>query len=120
MRHLFFATAITLASTVSVSAGDAALIIGIEDYDALNDLRRGDEIADQAGTLQRQGFDVFSDTAPEQDDLFDTLSAFEDAASDAVVPLPTMQGCQQACHDGKKAFDALGTTCTRCHTQGGK
>ena len=44
MRHLLFATAITLASTASVSAGDAALLIGIEDYSSLNDLRRGDEV----------------------------------------------------------------------------
>jgi c(7)-type cytochrome triheme protein len=44
----------------------------------------------------------------------------KDAEADNLVPLPTMQGCQQACHDGKKAFDALGTTCTRCHTQGGR
>ncbi len=38
---------------------------------------------------------------------------------DAVVPLPTMQSCQESCHDGKKAFNAIGTTCTKCHTQGG-
>lgn len=92
MRRLFFATAISLASTVSVSAGDAALIIGIEDYDALNDLRRGDEITEQAGTLQRQGFDVFSDSVPEGDDLFDALSAFEDAASDADRLLVALAG----------------------------
>ncbi len=43
-----------------------------------------------------------------------------DAKEDDLIPMPTMQGCQQACHDGKKAFDALGTTCTRCHTAGGR
>jgi len=42
------------------------------------------------------------------------------SAADNVVPLPTMQSCQKSCHDGKKAFDAIGTTCTKCHTQGGK
>ncbi len=42
-------------------------------------------------------------------------------SSDAyVVPLPTMDGCRSACHDGDKAFDAVGTSCTRCHTSGGK
>ena len=44
----------------------------------------------------------------------------KDAKADHLIPMPTMQGCQQACHDGKTAFDALGTTCTRCHTAGGK
>lgn len=39
--------------------------------------------------------------------------------ADNSVPLPTMQSCQMSCHDGKKAFNAIGTTCTKCHTQGG-
>lgn len=42
------------------------------------------------------------------------------AESDHVIPLPTMQGCQKACHDGEKAFDAVGATCTRCHSKGAK
>ncbi len=41
------------------------------------------------------------------------------AEADTTVPLPTMQSCQKSCHDGKKAFNAIGTTCTKCHTQGG-
>ena len=28
---------------------------------------------------------------------------------------PKMLGCAAACHDGKRAFSAVGTTCTRCH-----
>jgi predicted CXXCH cytochrome family protein len=44
----------------------------------------------------------------------------KEAESDHVIPLPTMQSCEKACHDGEKAFDAVGTTCTRCHTKGAK
>ncbi len=39
--------------------------------------------------------------------------------ADDMVPMPTMQSCQESCHDGKKAFNAIGTTCTKCHTKGG-
>ena len=92
MRHLFFATAITLASSATVSAGDAALLIGIEDYSSLNDLRRADEITAQAGAYQRQGFDVISSDDAERDDMFDALSAFEDAASDADRLLVVLAG----------------------------
>jgi c(7)-type cytochrome triheme protein len=35
------------------------------------------------------------------------------------VPLPTMRQCAEACHDGKTAFDALGTACARCHKDTG-
>ena len=35
--------------------------------------------------------------------------------NDLSIPLPTMQGCWQSCHNGKKAFDVLGATCTQCH-----
>jgi hypothetical protein len=28
---------------------------------------------------------------------------------------PKMLGCAAGCHDGKRAFSAVGTTCTRCH-----
>lgn len=41
------------------------------------------------------------------------------AANDDDLPMPTMQGCYQKCHDGQKAFSAVGDTCTRCH-QGGR
>ena len=92
MRHLFFATAITLASTATVSAGDAAMFIGIEDYSSLNDLRRGDEVTQQAGAFQRQGFDVISSNDAERDDMFDALSAFENAASDADRLLVVLAG----------------------------
>ncbi|RMH36762.1 MAG: hypothetical protein D6689_21910 [Deltaproteobacteria bacterium] len=37
------------------------------------------------------------------------------AETDDVVPLPTMKGCFDTCHDGAKAFSAVGATCTRCH-----
>lgn len=92
MRHLLFATAITLASAASVSAGDAALLIGIEDYSSLNDLRRGDEVAEQAETFRRQGFDVISSSDAERNDMFDALAAFEDAASDADRLLVALAG----------------------------
>lgn len=92
MRHLVFVTAITLASTAAVSADDAALLIGIEDYTALNDLRRGDEVASQASRLARQGFDVISLNDAEGDDLFDALSTFEDTASDADRLLVVLAG----------------------------
>jgi c(7)-type cytochrome triheme protein len=42
------------------------------------------------------------------------------AERDDVVPLPTMQSCYQQCHNGAKAFSAVGTTCTRCHAGGRK
>lgn len=49
-------------------------------------------------------------------DCHDNLAG---AASDNVIPLPTMRGCYQRCHDGTHGFDALANTCTRCH-RGGK
>ncbi len=83
MRHLFFATAITLASTAPVWADGAALMIGNEDYAGLNDLRRGDEVTGPASAFERQGFEVFSISDAEGRDLVEALSAFEAAASDA-------------------------------------
>ena len=31
------------------------------------------------------------------------------------LPRPSMAGCQSRCHDGQKAFSAVGTKCTACH-----
>lgn len=39
-------------------------------------------------------------------------------ATTKAVPSPSMKDCRSACHDGSKAFDALGTNCTRCHSGG--
>lgn len=35
------------------------------------------------------------------------------------LPLPTMRGCYDGCHNGKQSFDALSSTCSRCHKGGG-
>ena len=45
------------------------------------------------------------------------LTCHKQAASANVdaVPTPSMLGCQQSCHDGKKAFSATGTNCVKCH-----
>jgi c(7)-type cytochrome triheme protein len=38
------------------------------------------------------------------------------ATNEWQMPKPAMQTCIDGCHDGKKgAFNAVGTTCTRCH-----
>lgn len=42
----------------------------------------------------------------------------EAIVSGQTVPRPGMLSCQQSCHDGVKAFSAVGTNCTRCHTSG--
>jgi hypothetical protein len=34
------------------------------------------------------------------------------------VPRPSMAACQSKCHDGQKAFSAVGTRCTTCHKGG--
>lgn len=36
-------------------------------------------------------------------------------AGDSALPRPSMAGCQSRCHDGQKAFSAVGTRCTTCH-----
>jgi predicted CXXCH cytochrome family protein len=36
-------------------------------------------------------------------------------AGEAALPRPSMLGCQTRCHDGQKAFSAVGTRCTTCH-----
>lgn len=36
-------------------------------------------------------------------------------AADSALPRPSMLGCQNKCHDGQKAFSAVGTKCTQCH-----
>lgn len=41
-----------------------------------------------------------------------------EAEAAGAVPMPTMKGCFDSCHDGTKAFSATGTTCTSCHTAG--
>ncbi|WP_299751621.1 peptidoglycan-binding protein [uncultured Boseongicola sp.] len=92
MRHLFFATAITLASTAPVWADGAALMIGNEDYAGLNDLRRGDEVTGPASAFERQGFEVFSVRDAEGRDLVEALSAFEAAASDSDRLLVVLAG----------------------------
>ena len=92
MRHLFFATAITLAATAPVWADGAALMIGNEDYAGLNDLRRGDEVTGPASAFERQGFEVFSISDAEGRDLVEALSAFEAAASDADRLLVVLAG----------------------------
>ncbi len=43
----------------------------------------------------------------------------KEAADDTAIPMPTMKGCYESCHNGKQAFDATGASCTRCH-QGGR
>jgi c(7)-type cytochrome triheme protein len=42
------------------------------------------------------------------------------AADDRELPMPTMRGCLDRCHDGVKAFSAVGSSCTRCHKGSGK
>lgn len=37
------------------------------------------------------------------------------AAGDAALPRPSMAACLGKCHDGQKAFAAVGTRCTACH-----
>ncbi|HWO26122.1 MAG TPA: cytochrome c3 family protein [Kofleriaceae bacterium] len=34
---------------------------------------------------------------------------------DSALPRPSMAACQTRCHDGQKAFSAVGTRCTACH-----
>ncbi len=36
-------------------------------------------------------------------------------AGENALPRPSMAGCQSRCHDGQKAFSAVGTRCTSCH-----
>ncbi|MBA3502953.1 MAG: hypothetical protein M4D80_15000 [Myxococcota bacterium] len=36
-------------------------------------------------------------------------------AAESALPRPSMLGCQTKCHDGQKAFSAVGTKCTLCH-----
>lgn len=36
-------------------------------------------------------------------------------AGEHALPRPSMAGCQARCHDGQKAFSAVGTRCTTCH-----
>ena len=36
-------------------------------------------------------------------------------ANDSALPRPSMMGCLTKCHDGQKAFSAVGTKCTACH-----
>lgn len=36
-------------------------------------------------------------------------------AGEGALPRPSMLGCQTKCHDGAKAFSAVGTKCTACH-----
>lgn len=42
-------------------------------------------------------------------------AAAAQATANAAVPRPTMNACQQACHNGRNAFAATGTACTLCH-----
>lgn len=39
--------------------------------------------------------------------------------TDDAVPRPAMLSCQTACHNGQKAFSAVGTKCTSCHKSAG-
>lgn len=36
-------------------------------------------------------------------------------AAESALPRPSMMGCLSKCHDGTKAFSAVGTKCTMCH-----
>jgi hypothetical protein len=36
-------------------------------------------------------------------------------AGESALPRPSMMGCLTKCHDGTKAFSAVGTKCTKCH-----
>ncbi|MBA3394251.1 MAG: hypothetical protein H0T89_16505 [Deltaproteobacteria bacterium] len=40
-------------------------------------------------------------------------------AGESALPRPSMMGCQNKCHDGDKAFSAVGTKCTQCHRGSG-
>ena len=58
MRHLLLSTVLFCTASLA-QAEDAALIVGISDYDTLRDVRGADQITEAGSDLQDMGFTVY-------------------------------------------------------------
>lgn len=74
LRLVIFVVAFAWAS--SASAQTAALLLGIEDYDRVSDVRRGDEIPDASDALDRAGVRVVARRDADLDDMSQALAEF--------------------------------------------
>ena len=60
MKNLLTTTAIGILLSTSAMASDLALLIGNEDYDALSDVRRGDDMVDAEDVFDDLGFETIA------------------------------------------------------------
>ncbi|NNF90010.1 MAG: hypothetical protein HKM96_01415, partial [Boseongicola sp.] len=84
---LLITIAVCATLPVAALAQTTALLLGTEDYDRVSDVRRGDEIADAAGDLDRAGVRVVARQGADLDDMRQALSEFGQmaGASDRVL-----------------------------------
>ena len=92
MRYLFLVTAISMATTGSVLAEGAALLLGNEDYDALSDVRRSDEVTLASGAFEDLNFDVTALRDGSASDMSDAMAFFETATQQADQLLVVLAG----------------------------
>ncbi len=87
MRHLLLSTALICAASLT-QAEDAALIVGVSDYDTLRDVRGAQDVVDAGAALQSMGFRLFgSDTSDGLQAKADDFSTFTTQAERLVVVL---------------------------------
>ncbi|MCB5199419.1 peptidoglycan-binding protein [Loktanella sp. TSTF-M6] len=82
MRQFLLAT--TLICTAAMAAAqDAALVVGISDYDDLSDVSRADRLVAAGAALREHGFSIKGGRNLDVDDLFSQARIFSDEAEDA-------------------------------------
>ncbi|MCF7699100.1 peptidoglycan-binding protein [Loktanella sp. M215] len=99
MRHLLLSTVLICATSLA-QAEDAALIVGISDYDTLRDVRGAGQVTDAVPSLQRLGFSVYGTGG--SGDVQSQANAFANAAPNADRLVVVLTG--QFVTDGQRTW----------------
>lgn len=99
MRQLLLSTVMICAASLA-QAEDAALIVGIADYDTLRDVRGAGRVTDAVPSLQRLGFSVYGTGG--SGDVQVQANAFSDAAANADRLVAVLTG--QFVTDGQRTW----------------
>ncbi|MBM9596086.1 peptidoglycan-binding protein [Roseitranquillus sediminis] len=80
------------ACATPLCAADLAFVVGNENYDRIDDLRRGDDVVDAARGLGRQGVEVISRRDAGHEETLAALAQFVQQASEADKLLVVLSG----------------------------
>lgn len=92
MRTLTLTALLALGTALPALAQTSALILGTEDYDAVSDVRRGDEVADARDAFEDADVRVFAEADADTQALFGALNEFAQAARQSDGLLVALSG----------------------------